>query len=798
MKILKLLLKIVVVLVVILAVGVLAYIYHAKPVYQGELQLSGIGKNTTVFFDTYGVPHIYADSRKDAMVTLGYLHAQDRLWQMELMRRIAPGRLSEMFGSVALKNDKFFAGLGIEEASAKAIESLDKNSEVYLLSLAYLEGVNQFIENGPTPIEFSLVGVQKEKYTLKDIYNVFGYMSFSFAMGQKTDPLMSELKEKLGDTYISELGIEPTGHTTMIRNTKGPADQYGNISAAVTYIVDQLPVPPFIGSNGWVVAPGKSKNGKVILANDPHIGYSQPTVWYEAHIVTPDYEIYGYHLAGVPFPLLGHNRDYAYGLTMFENDDLDFYKEENNPANALQYKTPDGWKNYDVVKKTIKVKKEKDVELEVKISRHGPVVNDLLDDLNLSTPLAMQWTYTQQPLKTLEAVYEISHAKNINEFQHGVSLIASPGLNVMYGDAKGNIAWWATAKLYTINSGANRSLLLDGASGKDDIKAYLDFSKNPSAVNPKWNYVYSANNQPDSIAGMLYPGYYVPEDRGKRIMQLLESKNDWDRSSISAMMNDVTNPLLLENVKTLIAATAGTSLSADEQKALDALKNWNGTVTVYDVAPTIYYKWINQFLRNTYADELGEANYKRFLASNHMVKKGIAAQIAREQSVWWDNVATKDKKENRSDILVQSFKESVSFLKNKWGDDVAQWTWDKANTLENPHPLGKVAALRRFFDVGPFPMNGSPEMINNMISDFSETGEYTVHAGPSTRRVVDFSDIENSISILPTGQSGNPFSSHYRDQAEMYVHGEFRKMLMNKKEIEETSTKLVLEPAKKN
>jgi penicillin amidase len=260
----------------------------------------------------------------------------------------------------------------------------------------------------------------------------------------------------------------------------------------------------------------------------------------------------------------------------------------------------------------------------------------------------------------------------------------------------------------------------------------------------------------------------------------------------------VTNPLLLENVKTLIAATAGTSLSADEQKALDALKNWNGTVTVYDVAPTIYYKWINQFLRNTYADELGEANYKRFLASNHMVKKGIAAQIAREQSVWWDNVATKDKKENRSDILVQSFKESVSFLKNKWGDDVAQWTWDKANTLENPHPLGKVAALRRFFDVGPFPMNGSPEMINNMISDFSETGEYTVHAGPSTRRVVDFSDIENSISILPTGQSGNPFSSHYRDQAEMYVHGEFRKMLMNKKEIEETSTKLVLEPAKKN
>lgn len=792
MKILKLLLKIVGVLLLVLVVSALAYVYHQKPTYEGELKLDGIAKTTTVYFDEYGVPHIYADSKSDAMTALGYLHAQDRLWQMELVRRIAPGRLSEIFGSIALKNDKFFAGLGIEEASAKAIDSLDKKSETYLLSLAYLNGVNQFIEKGPTPIEFSLVGVQKEKYTLKDIYNVFGYMSFSFAMAQKTDPLLTELKEKLGDDYVKELGITPTPNTTMIRNTKGPRDQYGNISAAVNHIVDQLPVPAFIGSNGWVVAPGKAKNGKVILANDPHIAYSQPTVWYEAHIVTPDYEIYGYHLAGVPFPLLGHNREYAYGLTMFENDDLDFYKEENNPSDPAQYKTPDGWKNYDVIKKTIKVKNEKDVALDVKITRHGPIVNDLLDDLNVTSPLSMQWTYTQQPMKTLQAVYEISHAKNIGEFQHGVSLIAAPGLNVMYGDAKGNIAWWATAKLYTLHSGANRNFVLDGASGKDDIKSFLDFSQNPQAVNPKWNYVYSANNQPDSIAGMLYPGYYVPEDRAKRIMQLLESKSDWDRSSISSMMIDVTNPLLTENVKVLLAAAAGETLSSEEQEALKVLKNWNGTVTTRDAAPTIYYKWINQFLRNTYADELGDTNYKRFLASNHMVKSEIAAQIARENSLWWDNVYTKDKKENRSDILLQSFRESVSFLTNKWGGNVSQWTWDKANTLENPHPLGKIAALRSFFDVGPFPMNGSPEMINNMISDFSETGEYKVLAGPSTRRVVDFSDIENSISILPTGQSGNPFSRHYRDQSEMYVKGTFRKMMMNKDEIIKSSTKLVI------
>ena len=315
-------------IVILLSVALIAYGFYLKPKYEGEVELKNIQKKTTVYFDEFGVPHIYADNSKDAMEALGYVHAQDRLWQMELMRRIAPGRLSEIFGSVALKNDKFFAGLGIEEASEKAIATLDKNSASYQLTLAYLDGINQYIEEGKTPVEFQLIGIKKEKFTIKDVYNIFGYMSFSFAMAQKSDPLLTDIRNKYGMEYLKDFGIDGSFNTTRIRNAKQQPQEYVAIAKSIASLLEQSPIPPFVGSNSWVIAPEKTKNGKVIFANDPHIGFSQPGTWYEAHLVTPDFELYGSYLAGTPFPLLGHNRDYAYGLTMFENDDADFFREK--------------------------------------------------------------------------------------------------------------------------------------------------------------------------------------------------------------------------------------------------------------------------------------------------------------------------------------------------------------------------------------------------------------------------------------------------------------------------------------
>jgi penicillin amidase len=795
MKKLKKVLLVLLSLLVILTIALVVYGFYLKPKYEGEVQLKNIQKETTVYFDEFGVPHIYANNSKDAMEALGYVHAQDRLWQMELMRRIAPGRLSEIFGSVALKNDKFFTGLGIEEASAKAIAVLDKNSQSYQLTMAYLDGINQYIDEGKSPIEFSLVGVKKDKFTIKDVYNIFGYMSFSFAMAQKSDPLLTDIRNKYGMNYLKDFGIDGSFNTTRIKNAKEQPQEYAAIANSVALLLDQSPIPPFVGSNSWVIAPQKTKNGKVIFANDPHIGFSQPGTWYEAHIVTPDFELYGCYLAGTPYPLLGHNREYAYGLTMFENDDIDLYQEENNPFDANKYRTPGGFTKYETRKKIIKVKDSTDVVLNLKVSRHGPIMNDMIEGLNKDKPVAMSWIYTQQPIQILDAVYMLSHSKSKADFQKGVKLIAAPGLNVMYGDAKGNVAWWATGKLYKHNEGVNPNFILDGASGKDDIKEYLDFSKNPSAENPAWNYVYSANNQPEPIDGFLYPGYYLPEDRAKRITQLLDPKSNWDKESVSKMIFDNTSIVTPEVVKNLISNVNYNELSKNEREAITVLKSWKGSNNLNDVAPTIYNKWIYFYLKNTFEDELGAANFKQFLGT-HIMKQIVAKQMANENSLWWDNVTTKNKKEIRSEVLLKSFKEAIVSLEKQLGNTVSAWTWNKVHVLEHQHPLGKVAALRRIFNVGPFEVPGTNEVINNQFFDYTDEAKYVVKGGPSTRRIIDFSDIENSWSILPTGQSGNQLSSHYSDQAELYNEGKFRKMKLNKKEIVRTSTKLVFIPNK--
>ena len=781
---------------IVLVLALVGYAFYTKPKYDGELALKNIEKTTTVYFDDFGVPHIYANSQKDAMVALGYVHAQDRLWQMELMRRIAPGRLSEIFGSVALQNDMFFAGLGIEEASEIAIAKLDKNGKDYQLAMAYLDGINQYLEEGKTPIEFYLVGVKKEKFTLKDVYNIFGYMSFSFAMAQKTDPLLTDIRDQLGPEYLKDFGLDGSLGTTRIKNAKEKIKEYSAIAKSVTALLDQSPIPPFIGSNSWVIAPPKTEKGKVIFANDPHIGFSQPATWYEAHIVTPDFELYGYYLAGTPYPLLGHNRKYAYGLTMFENDDLDLYKEENKADDANSYLSPKGYVNYQIRNKTIQVKDSSAVNLKVKISRHGPIVNDLIKGLNTKQPVALSWIYTQQPIQILDAVYRLSHAQNISDFQKGVALIAAPGLNVMYGDAKGNVAWWATGKLYKHQPGVNPNFILNGASGKEDIAEYLDFSKNPSAINPSWNYVYSANNQPEAVDGFLYPGYYLPEDRAKRITTLLEAKQKWNKQAVSQMIVDNTSSTVTETLKVMLASIATESLSENQKQAFTILKDWKGDSNLNQVAPTIYNKWLYLYLKNTFEDELGNDKFEQFLGT-HIGKQVATKLIANPNSIWWDDTTTKGTKETQAFIFKKSYKEAIAALEKQLGATVASWTWNKVHTVEHQHPLGKVSALKPIFNVGPFEIAGTNEVINNLMFGLNASGNYKVTGGPSTRRVIDFSDVENSWSIIPTGQSGNPMSAHYADQTQMYNEGKFRKMKMNKAEIVTTSTKLIFNPIKK-
>tara|TARA_R110002126_G_scaffold152203_4_gene299306 strand:+ start:4474 stop:6867 length:2394 start_codon:yes stop_codon:yes gene_type:complete len=790
MKFIKKALKILVLLFVLLIIGYFAYSKFNAPTYSGELEIDNLSDEVTVYFDENGVPHINAQNQKDAYVALGYLHAQDRLWQMELIRRIASGRLSEIFGKDLLKTDVFFAGLGIEEAAEKTIQNLDTSSEFYQLTQAYLNGVNQYIVDGKTPLEFSLVGIDKEKYTLKDIYNVFGYMSFSFAVAHKTDPLLTEIKEKLGEPYLNEL-LGSFSENLTINKMDSVSEINANFSKSVSTIIDNMPVSPLIGSNSWVIGADKTKNRKVIFANDPHIGFSQPSVWYQSHIKTPNFEMYGFNIALMPFPLLGHNKKYAYGLTMFANDDLNFYIEENNPNNASEYKTVNGYKAYETRTKIIKIKDDKDTTFQVKVSKHGPIMNGLITHVIDDRPIAMYWLYTQLENEMLEVSYGISHSKSINDFKQAVSKIHAPGLNVMYGDADDNIAWFASAKLYQLRDSLSSKTYLNGASGEDEIIEILDFSENPKSVNPKWNYVYSANHYPDSVRGKLYPGYYQPENRSKRIVTLLEAKNDFTKKDVAEMLYDVTSAADHIIANDLLRNIVKSDLTASEKQAYTILEKWQGAYLKSSIAPTIYNRFLYEFLRNTYQDELGDG-FELFINSQ-LQDQVLRTQINRENSVWWDNIATKDTTETKTEIITKSYKNAIAFLQKQLGENIESWLWNRVISVEYEHAIGKAGGLlRKFFNVGPFETIGGNEVINNQIFKLDSTGMYKITAGPSTRRIIDFSNVENGLSIIPTGQSGNVFSEHYKDQAQKYVDGKFVKMNLNIDELKKSGRTLIL------
>ena len=304
------------------------FLQSTKPTYSGNLSLNSLNDKVEVKYDTYGIPHIYAKNEHDAYMALGYVHAQERLFQMEMIRRVSTGTLAEILGPDLLKVDKLFRTLGIEEKSKASVEQFNASDAPYKTATeAYIEGINEFIHDGPTPIEFRIIGIPKRDFTIEDAYNAAGYMSFGFAEGFKVDPVLSVLVGKYGMEYLNDLAIFSTYDSAWIQS-------YPHMDStqltSLAPIIEQIPIPLLVGSNSWVVGPDRTKSGKPVFENDTHIGYSQPSVWFEAHLEYPGMSHYGHYLAGFPFSLLGHNHLAAIGLTMFENDDVDFYLEKTD------------------------------------------------------------------------------------------------------------------------------------------------------------------------------------------------------------------------------------------------------------------------------------------------------------------------------------------------------------------------------------------------------------------------------------------------------------------------------------
>lgn len=771
-------------LFVVLALISFLFLNSLKPDYSGKARLPGLSHTVETYFDEFGIPHIYAQNEEDALRALGYIHAQDRLWQMELLRRAGTGRLSEVFGEIALDTDKFFLSLGIDDFNQKTLANFDSDKPSIVLANAYLDGINEFIEEGPTPVEFYLTGLKKENFDLKDIYNAVAYMGFTFNKGAR-DIVNTNFLSRFDSSYTQELFDENLENVLKIPVYQDSTLNYlGEMAENINSVLDVLPIPEFYGSNSWVLAPEKTATGKVLFENDPHIGQAQPAVWYEAHLVTPQYEKYGYYLAGVPFPLLSHDRKMAHGLTMLANDDTNFYFEENHATDTTRYRFKDRWKKYEYITKKIKVKDIGIVDFQFKKTHRGPIINANYAGrtrVEGERPVSMHWIFTQFENTMLDGLYGINHANTIDEFQASLHNITAPGLNVMYGDAKGNVAWWASAKLYRMPDSTSTKFILDGTSGNDDPIAYLDFKDNPKCINPPWNYVYSANNQPDSISGMYVPGYFANSRyRAGRIVDLLNQKEKgWTKEDMAQMANDITLRTGVEFMGSCLKELKIEDLTEEQLQYLDGIKGWDGKFGLNSAGGLFFEKMREQLHYHLFADEFDAIEEYRSYGAQLKLHK----VFDNESSKWWDDVSTTSMTETKSEIINRAFVATWDQLGTELGKNTKDWIWKNIHYLEHDHPIGRVASLRKYFNVGPFSIAGTDETLNNQGYQIQADGTYKVRSIPSTRRIIDFSDIENSISILPTGQSGNPLSKHYKDQAEMYVNGEFRKMLMNKEKI---------------
>ncbi|WP_428243185.1 penicillin acylase family protein [Gynuella sp.] len=763
--------KTIVVLLSLIVVAVLALgliLYSRLPDRTGTVGLAGLNRPVDVVFDRWGIPHIKADKPQDAYQALGYLHAQDRLFQIELLKRLSQGRLAEVLGPSLVPVDRLFRTLGLKRHAERWVVEMQDTMEPDMLEnlYAYVRGVNQFIEARRLPIEFDLLGIPSQPYTLEDMASITGYMSWSFAQANHEDPVVQYVAQQLGDAYLTDLAISAGAQTEVI-----PVD----VLASVQQGLVQVPgIGTFIGSNGWVLGPRMSASGKVLFVNDPHIGVSQPSAWYEAQLQAAGLDIYGHFLAGLAFPLLGHNRSYAWGMTMFENDDIDFYYETEDADHPGQYRYRDQWLDYEIYPEVISVKDGADVQLDVKVSRHGPIVSNVFQPLDPSGgSIAMDWEFLEPGNGLFAAFYQLQRADTVAKARAAASLIHAPGLNLMYGNEHGDYAWFAAARLPIRPDHVNSKMILDGASGEDDPVGYQAFDRNPQSVNPEVGYVYSANNQPGAVSGKLVPGYFAPRDRAVRIVKFLQPNRRYTSEDMKALLLDDVSETGLALVREMdrLLNRRPELFNAREIELAQFLMAWDGRHNPDAIAPSLYYFWRQQLQQQIFEDDLTPGFYGLFTQS-FLADRSLWWILDNPESPWWDD-RSRSGRQTKDEILAIGWKAAITRLTEIYGSKLSDWQWHNVAVLEHPHALSKVPLLSKIFSVGPFPANGGIETINNLGFDL-QADHFKVRSAPSTRRIIDFADPTVSWGINPTGQSGILMDAHYRDQAQLYADGKFR------------------------
>jgi len=780
MKVIKWIIGVLLGLIVVIFVSVYAYLRSTLPDYDGEITVPGITRPVEIIRDSYGMPHIYAQTDQDACFALGYSMAQDRLFHMDLMRRAARGKLAEVLGKDLVSVDRFFRTI----TAGKSFEDIADaySPETRSASQAYSDGVNYFIDHhkGPLPIEFTILGYAPEPWQPSDGVAVHYVMAVDLNMAFGVEMLHAAVIEKVGENVAHELFPDyAEGYPTIIPQ-----------GLAVLEFLKTLNLARAVrgsegggASNSWVVDGNKSVTGKPILANDPHLGLGAPGIWYEAHLVSPSMNVSGAVLPGMPFIIIGANEHVAWGFTNVMADDTDFYIEKINPANPDQYEFMGRWEDMQIKEEVIRVKGGDDVIFKVRKTRHGPIVDEINHyEEPKDTAIAMRWT----AYETLQAspFIELNSAKSIDDIEKAAALFKCPGQNWVYADDQGNIGYWAAVAI-PIRDGFSGTLPVPGWDGKHEWKGYVPFGQQPHLRNPARGWIATANNK---HLGDDYPyaisHYYAMPDRFVRIKEMITAREKFDTQSFAEMQTDFFVVLAREWVPMMRASLAlsGKAFSENEKKAMAFLKNWNFVAGSEDVAPTIFHATINAMVKNTFKKRLGEDLYGQYIKNYYMVFNAMRNLIAAGEGQWFDDPDTAEK-EGINDIINKSFGEAVVYLNEKMGSNVEDWKWGKLHTLTLYHPFGKSSALMGYFmNIGPHPMGGSLATVNPQ--PYKLTLPWEGYHGASLRYIIDFADRKNSRRVIPAGISGNFMSPHYDDQAELWRTGKYRPFVLDRERID--------------
>ena len=771
------------------------WLWATLPETDGTIEVPVLEQPVEVYRDDSGIAHIFAKSSRDAYFALGFVHAQDRLWQMETMRRFGAGRLAEVLGPAALASDKWMRTLGLYWLAERQVEDLSK--PVLTALNLYAAGVNARIAHsrrlpwGVPALEFAFLGVTPEPWRPADSLVWGKIMAVRLGGNWRDEILRTRLARNLAPARVGELW------------PLYPDDAPGTIEEALAltrpFDLDKLaaldPAPtglPRGASNAWVVAKKNTSTRGAILANDPHLGFTQPILWYLARIESPDLKVTGATIPGVPFTILGHNGKIAWGMTNTQSDIQDLFVEQTD-ADGRRYKTPDGWNDFKTRNEIIKVKDANPVTITVRESRHGPIVSDIdggtARAAGKDVVMALSATYLEPEDLTPEAFFHINRAEIWDAFVDALRDFQAPQSNFFFASTGGDIGFIAPG-LVPVRKRGWGLVPSPGWDGETDWTGYVPFDELPSILNPPSGRIVNANNR---ITPKGYPHFisydWAPAYRARRIIELLDKKLQAVHSTTQIQRDHVS-----EMAKRLLPLMTDIGpADARGRRALAMLGEWDGAMSRGRPEPLIFSTWLLELNQALYADELGDL-YRQYLTFR---PRFIESVLSRRQA-WCDNVNTAEEEDCPS-RLRHSLNRALTKLADSFGSDIGAWRWGDVHRARFAHGgFSGVLWLSRFVDL-EIPTDGGNYTVNRGASHINNPSRPFEHVhGPGFRAIYDLADLRRSRFIIATGQSGHPASAHYRDLLADWRDGRYKRMSHTANALKNAAATLVLTPAAGN